>query len=153
MPRSGPFINGRLKSYVTTEVSGDPAGGEPAEIVFETFTLTSALGGTAVNVIPDARVGTGRRVYLLDFAAKVNGATAWGTVASVKLQDTSAADFVTVLTAALTGNAEIGKFTSGVAEDALSFGSGGTAGKGLQIKADVNGTGSDLKGWVLAVIR
>lgn len=153
MPRSGPFIGGRLKSYVTTEVSGDPAGGDPAEIVFETFTLTSALAGTAVSIVPDARVGSGRRFYLLDFGAKVNGGTNWGTTATVKLQDTAASDFVTLPVASLTGNAEVGKFTSGVGEDALLLGSGGGLGKGLQVKGDVNGTGSDLKGWVLGVIR
>lgn len=155
MPRSGPFIGGRLKSYVTTEVSGDPAGGEPAEIVFETFTLTSAAAATAVSVIPEARVGAGRKIYLLDFGAKVNGGTEWGTTANVKIQDTnsSAVDFVTILQASLTANAELGKFTSGVGEAAMLLGTGGTAGKGLQVKGDANGTGSSLTGWVLALIR
>jgi hypothetical protein len=139
-----------------TEVGGanpDMSSRDEVEIVYETFTITSAAAATAVNIIPDARVGAGRKFYLIGFGAKVDGATVWATTANVKIQDTSAVDYVTMLVAALTANAEVGPFTAAVGEDAFTKGTGGTAAKGLQIKGDANGTGSNLVGWVYGIIK
>lgn len=117
---------------------------------FATFSLTSAAAATAVNILTEAEVGSGRKVYITSFGGKVNGATDWATTATVKIQDTngSAVDFVTFAVASLTGNAEVGPFTATCGEPAFLYGTGGTAGKGLQIVGDANGTGSTLTGFV-----
>lgn len=130
----------------------------PIEFFYQTATLTSAAAATAVNVIPDAQVGSGRKVYLWGYVSKVDGATNWATTANIKIQDTngSAVDFVTITVNAATtnGNVETVVGMSNVAmEDAYSEGSGGTAGKGLQIVGDANGTGSDMKITVWGIIK
>lgn len=110
-----------------------------------TATITSAAAATAVSLIADAEVPEGYVPFVVDFNARVNGATLWATTANVKIQDTSAVDFVTMAVAALTGNARVYKSTANVTvENAMSLGTGGTAAKGLQLKGDANGTGSDL---------
>jgi hypothetical protein len=152
---SHDIYGGRRKQYVTTETS---AGREhiPVERFHETVTLSSAAAATAVSILSDARVGSERKVFVQGFVMKVDGVTAWATTANVKLQDTnaSAVDFVTALVAALTGNAVVVPGTANVTlEDAYSEGSGGTTGKGLQVKGNANGTGSDLKVTVWGVIK
>ncbi len=95
-------------------------------------------------------------MYITGFHAKVNGATLWATTATVKIQDTnsSAVDFVTMAVAALTANAFVGPTTTNVtAEPAFSLGTGGTAAKGLQIKGNANGTGSNLVVTVTGFIK
>lgn len=116
-------------------------------LVLKTATITSAAAATAVSLLADSQVPSGKKCYLMDFHAKVNGATQWATTATVKIQDTNGTpvDFVTMAVAALTANAFVGKFTANVTpEAALVAGTGGTAAKGLQLKGDANGTGSNL---------
>jgi hypothetical protein len=127
------------------------------EIPFHrTATITSAACATAVNILTAATVPAGKKVYLQGFIAKVDGGTNWATTATVKIQDTNGTpvDFVTMAVAALTGNAVVTTGTTNItAEDAFSEGSGGTAAKGLQLKGNANGTGSDLKVTVWGVIK
>lgn len=154
MANSGSTYNNRRKSNLVTEVSGNSASAPP-EFFMETVTITSAAAATAVSVLSDARVGPDRKVYVLGVNGKVNGGTLWATTANVKIQDTntSAVDFVTFLVAALTANAEVGHFTAGVMEDAMSLGTGGTQGKGLQIKGDANGTGSNFTVTIYGILK
>jgi len=110
-------------------------------------TLTSAAAATAINLLADIKVPAGKKAYLQNFIARVNGATAWATTTTVKIQDTnsSAIDFVTFAVAALTANARLVPGTADATlEDAFCLGTGGTAAKGLQLKGNANGTGSDL---------
>jgi hypothetical protein len=122
----------------------------------KTVTLTSAAAVTPVEIIPNALVGAAQKIYVQGFVAKNDGATEWATTATVKIQDKEATpvDFVTIAVAALTANAKVFPLTANVTnEDAFVEGSGGTAGKGLQVAGDANGTGSDLKVTVWGVIR
>lgn len=127
------------------------------EIFFhKKVTLTSAAGATAVNIITNADIPGGKKCYIMGFFAYVNGATPWATVANVVIQDTAVdkIDFVTIGVAALTANAKIFPHTTNVTlEDAVIKGTGGTLDKGLQIKANTNGTGSDLIAQVWGVIK
>jgi hypothetical protein len=112
-----------------------------------TVTLPSATAATPVSVIADAEVPAGYTPFVTDFLGRVNGTTAWATTATVKLQDTNGTpvDFATIAVAALTSQARLVKGTANVTlEDAMSLGTGGTASKGIQVKANANGTGSDL---------
>lgn len=112
-----------------------------------TVTLTSASAGTAVSLISEAEVPAGFAVFVQDWTAKVNGGTLWGTVSTVKIQDTNGtpADFSTMAVAGLAANAFLKPNSSNVTVDsAMALGTGGTAGKGLQVKANANGTGSPL---------
>ena len=118
--------------------------------------ITSAAAATPVVLIPESVVGAGRKVYVTSFVSKVNGATLWATTANVKLQDTntSAVDFATVAVAALTANAVVHPATANVTlADAYALGTGGTAGKGLQLKGNANGTGSTYVVTVSGVIK
>lgn len=119
-----------------------------------TVTLTSAAGDTPISIITDSEVGDNEKVHVYDFHAKVNGGTVWATIANVKVQDTDAVDFITMLVAALTANAFVGLFTSNITpESALELNSGGTLGKGLQVVANATGTGSDLVITVSGVVK
>lgn len=153
---------GRSKSSLLTETSSTAT--EPnVEFFHETVTLTSAAAATAVNIIPDARVGSGRKVYLMGGVANVNGATPWGTTASIAIEDTAGVEFVVLAgTIATTLAANTTRFfntdnagsgNAAQTQDAFDIGSGGTAGSGLQVKGDANGTGSDLKVTVWGVIK
>lgn len=114
-------------------------------------TITSAAAVTAVTIIADSEVPAGKKVYVTDFSGRVNGTTVWGTTATVKIQDTNGTpvDFVTVAVAAMTSQARVYLGTANVTdENARSLGTGGTAAKGLVVKGDANGTGSDFVVWV-----
>lgn len=120
-----------------------------------TGTITSAAAATAVNIIPASAIPAGKKIYVQGFVAKVDGATEWATTATVKIQDTNgtAVDYVTFAVAAMTANAKLVPGTANVTlEDAYCEGSGGTAEKGLQLKGNANGTGSDFKVTVWGVI-
>lgn len=122
-----------------------PAVGERPFV--RTCTITSAAAASAVTCLTDAQVGSGKKAYLAGWHAKVNGATAWATVATCQIKDTAAiaVPMVTLAVAALTGNAFIADHSSDVTqESAYALGSGTTASKGLQLQCDVNGTGSNL---------
>ena len=87
----------------------------------------------------------GKKAYLTSFTAKVNGMTAWGTVTNCMLEDTAGNPYVTIPVSSLPGNAFLGPFSVGLTfDDRFSLGTGGTAAKGLEVKCDANGTGSDL---------
>lgn len=134
-------------------------GGNLHEVIYpfhRTRTITSAAAATAVNIIADSEVPKGCKPYIYHFFAKVNGATLWATTATVKIQDTNGTpvDFVTMAVAALTANAFVGPFTTNVTvEAAMRVMSGGTQDKGLQLKGDANGTGSDLVVTVIGYYR
>jgi len=150
------LANGRrAKSPIMTEHGATNT--ENVEFFHETVTLTSAAAATAVNIIPDARVGPSRKVYVMGWVSKVSGATNWATTATITIEDTSAVAFstITVNAATTNGNVVAGPFSnSNVAlNDPMAIGSGGTAAKGLQLKGDANGTGSDLKVTVWGVIK
>lgn len=123
--------------------------------VFATFSITSAAAATAVNIIPDSAIPAGKKFYLTEFTGKVNGATAWATTATVKIQDTNgtAVDHVTIPVASMTANAVVDRSSTVTKENAFSMATGGTAGKGVQIKGNANGTGSTFVGWIQGVIQ
>jgi hypothetical protein len=120
-----------------------------------TGTLTSAAAGTAVTFLADALVTGSRKVYIAGFRAIVSGATPWATTATVTIQDTSAVALATIPVALLTAAAVIDEQSSTTIVQATPFaqGTGATAGKGLQLKGDVNGTGSTLYVTVYGVIK
>jgi hypothetical protein len=105
--------------------------------------LPSATAQTAVDLFPDESVPAGKKLIVTGFIAKVNGATAWGTATEVDLRGTDGLQFASIPVASLTAGAIIHSAGTTLA-DAFALGTGGAAGKGLQIKADANATGSDL---------
>ena len=112
-----------------------------------TTKITSAAAATAVTLIPDACVPSGMKVYITNIYGKVNGSTLWATTATVTVQDTAsspvqAAQFAV---ANMTSQALIAFGATGMTVSTpISIGSGLTAGKGVQMIGDVNGTGSDF---------
>lgn len=144
---------GRQKTYIFTETTG----AEPVEEFDVSGTLTSAAAATAVVLLPDARVGPNRKAYLRGGLMRVNGATVWATTANVKIQDTNGTpvDFTTTLVALLTANArvDLSPKANHTLEDAYNLNTGTTLGKGLQVKGDANGTGSDLFVRIWGVIK
>lgn len=127
----------------------------PVVPFFYSATLPSVTAATPVTLVPDfstsAFIGT-RKAYLTDFIARVDGSTAWGTTTSVSVQDTNGTpvNFAIMAASSLTANAVLQWSSGGVTlGDAITRATGGTAGKGLQIVGNVNGTGSNLivSGW------
>jgi hypothetical protein len=117
------------------------------EFFSRTVTITSAAAATPVSILADGDVGTGRKVYVHQIIAVVGGGVAWATTANVKVQDTNSSpvDFFTMLVAALTANANISFASANTTMNAATIGmTGGTAGKGLQVVGNANGTGSTL---------
>lgn len=154
MGSTGHYAGGRRKHSIVTE--GKTGSQDPVEFFYETVTLTSAAAATAVNIVPDARVGTGRKAYPMGYVSRVDGATNWATTASIKIQDTSAVDFFTITVNAATtnGNIETVPGMSNIAmDDAFAEGAGGTSGKGIQVVGNANGTGSDMKVTVWGIIK
>lgn len=148
---------GRRKHLVVTEGRTTNVD-EPIELVMESATLTSAAAATAVNIIPDARVGTGRKFYMTGYISRVNGATNWATTANIKIQDTNGTpvDFITIAVNAASTNGNIRTVPGNAQvtlENAFANGTGGTAGKGIQVKGDANGTGSDMIVTVFGYIK
>ena len=115
-----------------------------------TVTLTSAVAGTSVHVVPVASVPTGCKVYVTDLLLTVNGAVAWAdaTGVGINLQDTASTPVVgaAFAKAGLTANAIIGKTSASVVlATNILLGTGFTTSKGLDIAADKNFTsGSDI---------
>lgn len=124
---------------------------DPRAVVFSfSATLTSAAATTAVDVITAAQVGEGRKVVLLDWSLRVNGATAWTGVGTVvKVQDTAGTPVVgvTVAKAELTNAAVLKPWTSNVTlGTTYDYRTGFTVSEGVQFVADgaFAGGGSDL---------
>lgn len=108
-------------------------------------TLTSALAGTAVEILSDADVGAGKRAYILDIDGRVNGATAWIGVTNIKVKDNSNVDQITIDGAPLAANYHFHKSTTSVTlESPVYLGTGGTLASGMKLVGSSNGTGSDL---------
>lgn len=121
-----------------------------------TATLTSAAAATAVSLLADAAVPAGKKLYIVSYLVKVNGATDWATTTSVKIQDTNGTpvDFVTLTASTLDGNELHGPFSdSATIESAMALGTGGTAAKGLRVVGNANGTGSNLVVTVFGFIK
>jgi len=103
---AAPPYNNRLKrEWVGESESGQPMD-RPNELVV-LKDVTMAYNGAAVELVSDARVGPGRTAILTGFVVLVNGATAWASGTSLRIEDTAGNAVATVLTAALTGNATI----------------------------------------------
>lgn len=130
----------------TVQANTLTVGGAPAEAVFyRTCTLTSAAAAIPVTCLFDADVPMGKKAYLTNFTAKVNGGTAWSTVTSCTVEDTASNPYVTLPVSELASNVYLGLFSGSLTfDDRLTLGTGGTAAKGIRVKCDVNGTGSDL---------
>ena len=145
----------RIKSAIVTEAASGAT--ENVEYFHETVTLTSAAAATPVNILPDARVGSGRKPYLQGFVSRVNGATNWATTANIAIEGTGGTNFVTITVNAATtnGNVRAGFFSNSnvVLDDPVANGTGGTAGEGLQVVGNANGTGSDLLVTVWGIIK
>lgn len=136
---------------IHAEASTEALEALEAAIPFHKVVSLQALSAATPNeILADAAIPTGRKVYVTHFHFKVNGATAWsgGTLTTVKIQDSNGTPvvFATVAVAALTANALLVLNTTNVTlGSAFSIGSGGTASKGLVLVGDNNaGAGSDL---------
>lgn len=117
-----------------------------------TVTLVAASAATPVVIVADAEVPAGFTLFVEDWAAKVTG-SGWAT--TVKLQDTnsSAVDFSTIPNTALTASAYVKPNTTGVTvENAMALNTGGTTGKGLQVKGLAAGA-SDLVVTVVGYLK
>ena len=116
----------------------------------KTVKLTSADATTAVEIIADAAVGTGKCVYITGFYANVNGSDAWagaGNNVIVRDRATSPVAAITLAKAQLTTNAQLMFGSTGVTlGDGIKDGTGMTATKGIEILADgtFETSGSDL---------
>jgi len=111
----------------------------------KTVTITSAAAATSVPILTDAQVGPGKKVYINQAIGNVNGSTGWATTATVAIQDTSAVAGITYAVAGMTSNATLFPNTANVTLAApVSQGAGFTAGKGISLKGDANGTGSNF---------
>ncbi len=137
---AGSVYNGRQKRALEYDTGTQyPA----PEFAFGTATLTSAAAGTAVNVVSDAQVGPDRKFYPMQIMVGFDGTVWSGSTAgaNVKVQDTNGTpvDFATVLKAALDEDLVVSHADSNITvEPAMSEGSGGTLGKGVQVVGDVN---------------
>ena len=111
----------------------------------KTAKLTSADATTPVPLLTDVEVGSGNKAYVSKIYFSVDGATEWATTTNVTLQDTAAVVGATAAVAGLTANAMIDEGDTNVTlGEPIADGDGFTAGKGLVIVGDVDGTGSDL---------
>jgi len=98
------------------------------------------------------KLKTDGQVFIEGIRGKVNGATDWGTTATITLE-TTATSPVTIATIATTGldaNVVVSthQFTYGAGLGDLN-----AAGKGVQVKGDANGTGSDLIVTIWGVVK
>jgi autotransporter-associated beta strand protein len=109
-----------------------------------TVTITSAAAATAIPILTDAEVGVGKKVYINQAIGNVAGATVWATTATVAIQDTADVAGITYAVAGMTANATLFPNTANVTlATVVSRGLGFTAGKGISVKGNANGTGSD----------
>ena len=115
----------------------------------KTVTLKAADATTAVSIIADAAVGTGKCVYITGFYANVNGNDAWaGTGDNVIVRDRAGTPVagITLPDSILTDSAQLMFGSAGVVlGDCIKDGTGMTATKGIEIVGDGAFTGgSDL---------
>jgi hypothetical protein len=103
--------------------------------------LTAAAAATPVEILSDAAVGVGKKVYITNLLLSVGGATAWTDVTAtvVTIQDTAAVNAVSVAKAQLTSQAQLGLLSAGVTlATPIRTGVGLTASKGITVKGDAN---------------
>lgn len=148
----------RAKAAVVTEVATGAT--ENVEFFYETITVTPTSATLTNSVLSEARVGSGRKVYLQGFIACNTSTTAWTTNRTWKIQDTNGTpvDFVTIAgdsTTTWASTARVIQSTAGVTlEDAFAQGTGGTAGKGLNITSSgAHGAGTPGSFSVWGVIK
>lgn len=113
----------------------------------KTATLESASAATPVHLLTDAEVGSGKKAYVSKIYFSVDGNTKWEDTGNVTLQDTAGTPVVgaTVAVDGLAANATFDEGDTNVTlGEAIADGDGFTAGKGLDIVGNANGTGSDL---------
>jgi hypothetical protein len=116
----------------------------------KTVTLTAAAAATAVDILTDANVGSGKKAYITHLLVTVGGATAWtdDTATIVTIQDKNGTAVVgaTIAKAQLTNAAILGMLSAGVTlGNAIKLGTGFTTAKGLVVVADANfAAGSNL---------
>ncbi|MDR1190320.1 MAG: hypothetical protein LBK60_01475 [Verrucomicrobiales bacterium] len=111
---------------------------------FKTTVLTSAQASAAVTLLDAAVVGNERKVVVTGFIFKVIGGVVWSEN-TVHLGTNNGAPIVSAPSSALTAN---NLLLPGDAQLTLSSrftqGTGGEYGEGLYLRAEQNGTGSDL---------
>lgn len=108
-----------------------------------TATLESNAANVAVELFKDSDVPTGKQVFIHQIIAVVDGATEWGTVTKVTVQDTEAVGGAEFAAADLAANAVLTLGDATVLAP-IAKGAGFTAKKGIEVVADKAGTGSDL---------
>jgi len=113
-------------------------------------TLVSSTAATPVILLPT--VPSNKKLYIEGITVYVNGATTWATVANVTIQDTTGTDLLRIPVASLTPGAYL-NITDTVPQPPVVNDAGGALGAGVQIRADVNGTGSDIKVVIHGVIK
>ncbi len=124
-----------------------------------TGSISASAAITPVELLADAEVPDGKKVYVDGFIVNVNGSTAWtddtGTKIVIEDKAASPANVCEIAKAQLTGNAVLGMFSTGVTLGAaVKQGTGLTAAKGLQVKADDDFTaGSDILVTIWGVIK
>lgn len=144
------------KTFSTSiETAALTIAGAPAEAVFyRTCTITSAAAADPVDCLAAADVPNGKTAYLTHWHAKVNGATEWATTTACVLEDHSGTDLLSFAVAALTANVFLADGSANVTAAApYALGTGATAGDGLRLDCDQNGTGSDLVVTIQGVIK
>ena len=145
----------------TIEVGHDLSTGKHLEYFFmKTGTLASATGNTTPLVlITDAEVPAGKAVYVAGYIAHVNGATDWTD--NIFIECIGGSSFVKFSSSSLNGNKVLtnGRPDSDIDESHLGSpylyadGLGGTAAKGLQVRANTDCNGSDLIITVYGMIK
>ena len=140
----------------TIKTNGTDVSTYGAELFIRTVTITSTGAGTAVTILSDAEVGTGRKVYVTDVYGCVAGATGWsgGSFTSMAVQDTNSSPvaFFTIPVADVNAaNEKVFRQSTTVSvENAWVRMTGGTSGKGLVLVGNANAAaGSDV---ILTVI-
>lgn len=121
---------------------------------YKTVILTSALADVPVSILSAENIEQIVKAlglsgaYVEGFSANVNGAVAWGTVATVKIRDTADTpnDLVTLAVAGLTANAFLNENTAAnvTLEDEYERGDLIADQKGIEVVGNATGTGSDL---------
>ena len=121
-----------------------------------TATLTSATAATPVVVLAAAEVTGTQKAYIHGVFMSVDGGTAWGTTATVAIQDSAAAPVVgcTAAVAGLTANAMLMIPSTSITLAApIADGVGFTAAKGINVAGNANGTGSNLLVTIFGYIK
>ena len=136
------IVSSSIEDLETVVTANAALGGR---LFKKTATLTAAAAATPVHILTAAEVGAGKKAYISQIFASVDGGTAWGTAATVSIQDTAASPVVgaTFAVSALTANAMV-QLADATLLAPVADGVGFTAAKGIDVVANANGTGSNL---------